>query len=43
MRRTMGLDPRLIRFSVVKLAAKLSELKDFEGEAVWPEVTGSAI
>jgi small subunit ribosomal protein S6 len=29
----MGLDPRLIRYSVVKLGSKLEDIKDVPGEA----------
>jgi small subunit ribosomal protein S6 len=35
VRRTLGLDPRMIRFSVVKLGDKLEEIKDVEGKAEW--------
>lgn len=35
IRRTLGLDPRMIRFSVVKLGEKLEELKDVEGAVEW--------
>ncbi|KAF2489611.1 37S ribosomal protein Mrp17 [Lophium mytilinum] len=33
LRRTMGLDPRLIKYSVVKLGSKLEDIKDVPGEA----------
>ncbi|RAK79494.1 mitochondrial 37S ribosomal protein bS6m [Aspergillus fijiensis CBS 313.89] len=33
--RTLGLDPRMIRFSVVKLGDKLEEIKDVEGKVDW--------
>lgn len=36
VKRTMGLDPRMVRFSIVKLASKLVDLKDFGGQAEWP-------
>lgn len=35
VRRTLGLDPRMIRFSVVKLGSKLEEIKDVEGKVKW--------
>ena len=35
IRRTLGLDPRMINFSVVKLGDKLEEIKDVEGKVEW--------
>lgn len=35
VRRTLGLDPRMVRFSVVKLGQKLEEIKDIEGRVEW--------
>lgn len=35
IRRTLGLDPRMIRFSVVKLGNKLDEIKGVEGHIKW--------
>lgn len=35
VRRTLGLDPRMINFSVVKLGDKLEEIKDVEGRIPW--------
>ncbi|KAK7728919.1 hypothetical protein SLS57_002151 [Botryosphaeria dothidea] len=35
LRRTMGLDPRLIRYSVVKLGDKLEDIADVSGIAPW--------
>ena len=35
VRRTLGLDPRMIRFSVVKLGDQLEEIKDVEGKVEW--------
>lgn len=35
IRRTLGLDPRMINFSVVKLGDKLEEIKDIEGKVQW--------
>lgn len=35
VRRTLGLDPRMINFSVVKLGDKLESIKDVEGEVEW--------
>ncbi|KAI9372724.1 ribosomal protein S6 [Aspergillus egyptiacus] len=35
VRRTLSLDPRMIRFSVVKLGDKLEEFKDVPGEVEW--------
>lgn len=39
VRRTLGLDPRMIRFSVVKLGNKLEEIKDVEGTVAWNRVS----
>jgi small subunit ribosomal protein S6 len=33
LRRTMSLDPRLIRYSVVKMGIKLEDIKDVPGKA----------
>ncbi|OAL46412.1 37S ribosomal protein Mrp17 [Pyrenochaeta sp. DS3sAY3a] len=33
LRRTMSLDPRLIRYSVVKMGTKFEEIKDIKGVA----------
>ncbi|OJJ49830.1 hypothetical protein ASPZODRAFT_22546 [Penicilliopsis zonata CBS 506.65] len=33
--RTLHLDPRMIRFSIVKLGNKLEEIKDVEGKVEW--------
>ncbi|EEH45814.2 ribosomal protein S6 [Paracoccidioides brasiliensis Pb18] len=35
VRRTLGLDPRMIRFSVVKLGEKLEDIKDVGGTVEW--------
>lgn len=35
VRRTLGLDPRMINFSVVKLGDKLEEIKDVKGKVEW--------
>jgi len=35
VRRTLGLDPRMIRFSVVKLGDKLEEIKNVGGQVEW--------
>ncbi|KAK2865035.1 hypothetical protein FQN49_003967 [Arthroderma sp. PD_2] len=35
MRRALGLDPRMIKFSVVKLGSKLREIKDTPGRVEW--------
>jgi small subunit ribosomal protein S6 len=35
MRRTLGLDPRLIRFGVVKLGSRLDEIKNVPGHIEW--------
>lgn len=35
IRRTLSLDPRMIRFSVVKLANKLEETRDVPGQVEW--------
>ena len=38
IRRTLGLDPRMINFSVVKLGDKLEEIKDVNGQVPWNNV-----
>ncbi|KAL4873698.1 hypothetical protein BDV12DRAFT_159436 [Aspergillus spectabilis] len=35
VRRTLSLDPRMIRFAVVKLGDKLEEVKDISGQVEW--------
>jgi small subunit ribosomal protein S6 len=35
VRRTLGLDPRMIRYSVVKMGSKLEEIADVGGKAEW--------
>ena len=35
LRRTMSLDPRLIRYSVVKMGTKFEEIKDVPGTATF--------
>ncbi|RJE25763.1 hypothetical protein PHISCL_01876 [Aspergillus sclerotialis] len=35
IRRTLSLDPRMIRHSVVKLGSKLDEVKDVSGHVEW--------
>ncbi|KAL3444505.1 ribosomal protein S6 [Aspergillus insuetus] len=35
IRRTLSLDPRMIRFSVVKLGDKLEEVGDVSGQVQW--------
>ncbi|TKA68141.1 hypothetical protein B0A55_06947 [Friedmanniomyces simplex] len=35
VRRTLGLDPRMIRYSVVKMGSKLEEIADVAGKAQW--------
>ena len=35
IRRTLSLDPRMIRFSVVKLGKTLDEIKDVPGHVKW--------
>ncbi|KAL4809414.1 ribosomal protein S6 [Aspergillus unguis] len=39
IRRTLALDPRMIRFSVVKLGDKLDEIKDVPGRVEWNDKT----
>ncbi|GAB7347207.1 hypothetical protein MBLNU459_g3313t1 [Dothideomycetes sp. NU459] len=36
VRRTLGLDPRMIRYSVVKMGGTLDEIKAVAGKAEWP-------
>ncbi|KAF2863164.1 hypothetical protein K470DRAFT_241902 [Piedraia hortae CBS 480.64] len=38
VRRTLGLDPRMIRYSIVKLGSTLAQIKDVKGVAEWPVV-----
>jgi small subunit ribosomal protein S6 len=33
LRRTMSLDPRLIRYSIVKMGTKFEDIKDIAGQA----------
>ena len=42
IRRTLGLDPRMIRFSIVKLGAKLDEIKDVSGKVEWNKMRNLA-
>jgi small subunit ribosomal protein S6 len=35
IQRSLGLDPRMIRFSVVKLGSTLEEIKDISGKVEW--------
>ena len=35
VRRTLGLDPRMIRYSVVKMGTTLDQIKDVAGTADW--------
>lgn len=35
IRKTLGLDPRLLRHSVVKMGTKLEDIKDIPGVAPW--------
>ncbi|KAI9879857.1 MAG: hypothetical protein M1830_006709 [Pleopsidium flavum] len=35
VRTTLGLDPRMIKFGVVKLGATLEEIKDVKGRVEW--------
>jgi small subunit ribosomal protein S6 len=42
VRRTLGLDPRMIRYSVVQMGSKLQEIKDVAGKAEWKAVTNSS-
>lgn len=41
VRRTLSLDPRMIRFSIVKLGSKLEEIKEYGGKAEWHSSTGA--
>lgn len=38
VRRTLSLDPRMVRFSVVKLGDKLEDIKDVGGRVEWNNV-----
>lgn len=35
VQRTLGLDPRMIRFSVIKMGNTLGETKDIDGQIAW--------
>ena len=35
VKRALSLDPRIIRYGVVKMGSKLSEIKDIAGKAAW--------
>lgn len=35
MKKTIGLDPRLLRHSVIKMGSTLQEIKDVGGKAEW--------
>jgi len=35
VKRTLGLDPRMIRYSIVKLGSTLDQIKDVAGKAEW--------
>ncbi|KAL1988958.1 hypothetical protein VTN96DRAFT_6947 [Rasamsonia emersonii] len=35
VRRTLSLDPRMIRFAVIKLGSKLEEIRDVDGKVEW--------
>jgi len=35
VRTTLGLDPRMIKFSVVKMGSTLQEIKDVAGQVEW--------
>ena len=35
LRRTMSLDPRLIRYTLVKMGSKLDDIADVPGDAAW--------
>ena len=35
VKRTLGLDPRLIRYSIVKMGSKLEEIARVGGKAEW--------
>jgi small subunit ribosomal protein S6 len=36
MKRTLSLDPRMLRFSIVKMGQKLEDICDIGGKAEWP-------
>ena len=35
VRKTLGLDPRMIKFGVVKMGERLRDIKDVEGKVYW--------
>jgi small subunit ribosomal protein S6 len=36
VRRTLSIDPRLLRYTMVKMGNTLEEIKDIPGKAKWP-------
>lgn len=42
VRRTLGLDPRMIRYSVVQLGSTLEEIKDVAGKADWNGISSGS-
>ncbi|KAI7470733.1 hypothetical protein KC351_g12515 [Hortaea werneckii] len=43
VRRTLGLDPRMIRYSVVKMGSKLEEGASITGQVQWPSQRGRSM
>ncbi|KAH9839658.1 37S ribosomal protein MRP17, mitochondrial [Teratosphaeria destructans] len=39
VRRTLGLDPRMIRFSLCKLGSKLEDVKGVPGKVAWDGIS----
>lgn len=39
VKRTLGLDPRMIRYSMVKMGEKLDDIRDVSGKAPWGSAT----
>lgn len=43
VRRTLSLDPRLVRYSVVKMGIGLDQVRDVGGKAEWPSAPEGGI
>lgn len=43
VKRTLGLDPRMIRYSMVKMGDKLEDIRDVGGKAAWGNASGGGL
>lgn len=41
VRKKLGLDPRMIKFGVVKMGSTLDAIKDIEGKVQWTRSAGA--